>query len=243
MKKILEEFIPVILGALILTCIAFYNGFPLVYSDTGTYIHSGVEKIIPFDRPITYGLFLFFFSMKTSLWFVVIIQNIITSYLIFLLFRKLELNKRYFFIGILFLTFCSSIGWYSNQLMPDFFAPIVLLAILLLLYYKFNTWNTFFISLILIFGLITHFSHMLMGSFMIVFYLFLRYIPKVNVTQYITLKRLLIVGGLVFSSWIILPVINYSVENKFILSKGSHVFLTAHLNDKGVLYPLLKKIL
>ena len=40
---------------------AFYNGFPLVYSDSGTYLNSGSEFFVPDDRPITYGLLIHFF--------------------------------------------------------------------------------------------------------------------------------------------------------------------------------------
>ena len=47
-----------LLSAFILIIPAFYNGFPLVYSDTGAYISSGMELIFPIDRPITYGLFM-----------------------------------------------------------------------------------------------------------------------------------------------------------------------------------------
>jgi len=51
------------IGTLILSLIGLYNGYPLVYSDTGTYIYSGFDKFIPLGRPVTYGLFLSFFYL------------------------------------------------------------------------------------------------------------------------------------------------------------------------------------
>jgi hypothetical protein len=53
------------------------------------------------------------------------------------------------------------------------------------------------------------------------------------------LKRFVILTGLIASAWIILPAINYLIEGKFILSKGSHGFLVAHLVDTGILKKFL----
>jgi hypothetical protein len=59
----------VTLGALGLMLDAIYNGYPLVYSDTSTYLASGFELQTPVDRPITYGLFIRLTSLNGfSLW-------------------------------------------------------------------------------------------------------------------------------------------------------------------------------
>ncbi|MEZ4979591.1 MAG: hypothetical protein R2772_09875 [Chitinophagales bacterium] len=72
-----------LLGPLLLLFPAFYNGYPLVYSDTGTYIQSGMEMLIPNDRPIFYGLFIRIFSLGFSLWLVIYIQALISFYCLF----------------------------------------------------------------------------------------------------------------------------------------------------------------
>lgn len=41
------------------------------------------------------------------------------------------------------------------------------------------------------------------------------------------------------SGWFVLPLVNYLVEKQFILSKGTHVFLMAHLVDTGILEEFL----
>src|SRR5690606_27250530 len=118
------------IATLILSIIGLYNGYPLVYSDTGTYIYSGFDKFIPNDRPVTYGLFLKFFSFNFSAWFVIIIQNIITAYVIYEVMKIFFANRNNFnkiyLATLLFLVIITGIGWYSNQLMPDFFAPITI---------------------------------------------------------------------------------------------------------------------
>ncbi|HQP01967.1 MAG TPA: hypothetical protein PK337_06695, partial [Bacteroidia bacterium] len=80
MKDTYKFIIFVFLGTLCLMADASYNGFPIVYSDTSTYIASGLELETPFDRPITYGLFLRLFSFNgLSLWFVIFFQGLIVS--------------------------------------------------------------------------------------------------------------------------------------------------------------------
>lgn len=62
----LKQFGWIIFGAFIIAFVGLFNGYPLVYSDTGTYIYSGFDRFIPADRPIVYGLFLKFFSFNFS---------------------------------------------------------------------------------------------------------------------------------------------------------------------------------
>jgi len=57
----------------------------------------------------------------------------------------------------------------------------------------------------------------------------------------LSFKRIILVTIVVFFGWIILPMINYLFEKQFILSKGSHVFIMAHLNNAGILKKFLKE--
>jgi hypothetical protein len=62
-----------------------------------------------------------------------------------------------------------------------------------------------------------------------------------HITHGAILKRIIVIIGLIISAWIFLPSINYLVEKKFILSKGSHAFLMAHLVDTGILEKFLNE--
>jgi hypothetical protein len=117
----------------------FFNGYPFVFSDTGTYISSGFEDTITENYPITYRLFVKHISLANSLWLVVLAQAIIVNILIWYFIKLITgaANKALNFIylsGILFLTAITSMPWFSGLIMPDIFTPIsfLLLAILLL---------------------------------------------------------------------------------------------------------------
>ncbi len=231
-------------GTIILSIIAFYNGYPFVYSDTGTYIYSGFDKFIPLDRPVIYGLFLRYTSLGFSSWLVVYTQNIIMAYVLLKTIQLFEIDKKYFpkvyYSTLLFLVMFTGVGWYTNQLMPDFFAAVTIL-IFFILHKKKKLFNVSGIVLILIFllSLTSHFSHLLIGSALVIITLLAKTLSLS--LDNIRPKRIFIVSAIVLLSWFIIPTINYSLEKKFILSKGAHVFLMAHLTDTGILKKFLDK--
>lgn len=230
------------LGTIILSTIALYNGYPLVYSDTGCYIVSGFEKLIPTDRPITYGLFIKFSSLGISAWLVVFFQNLITAFIILKTIQIFNFNEKHFsrvyFFILLVLVLFTGIGWYSNQLIPDFFAPITILTLFILhKLKKLFDFQGIVLLFILILSLVSHFSHLLLGSILICTILIAKTIfPFFKEISY---KRILIIASIIFISWFIIPTINYSIDQKFTLSRGTHVFLMAHLNDTGILKKFL----
>lgn len=133
-----QKAIYVICGALLLMTAAFINAFPLVYSDTSTYISSGFELQTPFDRPITYGLFLWFFSFGGfSLWTVILAQSLLLSNLVFLLFERALVKRNIigisFLSAMLLISLGSSASWTSSQLMSDIFTAIAALSLLILI--------------------------------------------------------------------------------------------------------------
>ncbi len=231
----------IVLGALLLQLIGFYNGYPLVYSDTGTYIFSGFNVFIPDDRPILYGLFLRFFSLKQSLWFVVFVQNFIASYVLHAVTQKVvKKYNNWVFIGLVsLLTATTAIGWTTNELIPDFLGPVCILVFFLLLHKnEYSMLKRAVLISIMLLSCVSHFSHLLLftGLFgALIFY----QIIFTNIGIYATPENLRTVFFTWILCWLLIPTLNYAVEQKFILNKGSHVFLMAHFNDTGILNTFL----
>jgi hypothetical protein len=248
MSKNINKLLIILSGTFILMIISFYNGYPLVYSDTGTYIYSGFDKFIPVDRPIIYGLFINLVSLKTSLWLVVFVQNLFTSFIIFeicSLFMSQKNLSLYFFCILLFLTFFTGVGWYSNQIMPDLFTPISILILFLLFYAPNISLSKLLVySLLFILSLTVHFSHLLIVIVVTIATIIIEYVLKKKnffPIQYLKKGRITLVLSLIISAWLIVPSINYMIERNFAISKGSHAFLMAHLADTGVLEKFLKE--
>jgi len=242
--KLSKAILLLLAATFILSLIGFYNGYPLVYSDTGTYIYCGFNLFIPKDRPVPYGLFIRFFSFRFSLWLVVFFQNLLTSFIIYEVLKTIRIKKKRFafvYLSIItILVMVTGIGWYTNQIMPDFFAPLAIMSLYVLLWRKnILSVSGLFLAVVLIFSLVSHFSHLMIGTVIILVLIILRFSWKKYFGN-IGLQRLGIVALVVLSSWVILPSINYLVEKKFIFSKSSHVFLMAHLVDTGILEKFLK---
>lgn len=245
--KLSSNIVRIIIGAVILQIIAFYNTYPLVYSDTGTYIYSGFDLFVPKDRPILYGILVRLFSFKQSLWLVVFIQNLITSFLIFETLRLFIKEKQatFFYLAIGILVLGTSVGWYSNQIMPDFFAPILILSWVWILFQKkSSTLKKGLIWIIFIVANCTHFSHLFISTVLLLLVLIFQ-TPLFRKRQFFKLEfqknKLFTLLFLVLFSWLFLPSLNATFGGGFKLSRGGHVFLVANLNEKGLLKQILDK--
>lgn len=242
-KETVSEIKSISIGAAILSMVALYNGFPLVYSDTGTYISSGFEMFVPMDRPIVYGIFIRIFSMALTPWLVIVVQNLLTSFILFTTIKTIiaEHQRRSVIHVVLtfLLTVFTGIAWYSNQLMPDYTTPFVILILFILLC---NDRLTIFIktilTLVLVYSFMAHLSHLLLGISFILFSI-IYFLAKRRTMQFAFLKRLIYCNVIVLMSWAMLSIINKVIDKEFSISKGSHVFLMAHLNDCGILQKFL----
>ena len=94
-KQTILDILLILLGGIILCFMGFYNTFPYVYSDCGTYIGSGFSLKVPYDRPIFYGLFVRHVSLLTSLWLVILVQGLILSLILFYYFKYLLSPKQH----------------------------------------------------------------------------------------------------------------------------------------------------
>jgi hypothetical protein len=124
------------LSAGFLLIIAIWNGYPLVYSDTSTYLSSGFVLDTPIDRPITYGLFMRVCSLNGwSLWGVVLAQSLLLAHVLGLTLRSLGVTIvwiRSAVIGVMAIT--TGLPFITGQLITDVFTPILFVTLFLLLW-------------------------------------------------------------------------------------------------------------
>lgn len=230
MNPTLKIALVVTAGALLLLFSAYINGFPIVYSDTSTFLASGFELDAPFDRPITYGLFLRFASLNgLSLWLVIFAQTLILSFLIFNLI-KICLPKRsningLFFIIIAFFSILTSVSWTTSQLISDVFTPIMLLALLIVVIGHSNKRTQLVLYFIFFLATAMHMSHVTFNIVLIGLILMIRQIKFLGIKKAIQLKPLLICFSLSLMSI-------FTMGSA--LSKSKHGFLMGALVEHGI---------
>lgn len=226
-------------AALVLCAFAIFNGYPLVYSDTGTYIHSGWINEVPNDRPIIYGLFIRHISLAESLWFVVAAQALITAYVLRKFVQLFIHSKKQ--QNIVFVTTCillaigTGISQKCSNLLPDFMtANLALLSILFLFHRQMSKADWIFCVVLFLFATTAHTSHLLIAVLSVSFLIIVRLFSK-ELQQHLPRKRFVGIFVLLFSCWLLSGITNWLYTDEFTASKKTSIFLTGRLADSGLL--------
>src|ERR1700733_8951933 len=125
-----------LLAAPLLLWPAVWNGYPLVFADTGPYLRQAIHHYAGWDRPIFYSLFMFPLHATVTVWPVVIVQALIAAYILHLLCRVLlpALPTGVFVAGVAVLSLSTWLPWLVSELMPDLFTPLLVLLLAVLVW-------------------------------------------------------------------------------------------------------------
>lgn len=230
-----------LLAAAALSCVvALYNGFPLTYPDTGNYLDNAIDLLhrdwpFFFFRPPTYGAFLVPFANSFTLWLLPAAQGLLVAGVVDAALRSagIRLSGRAL-VGI-FALLCaaSSLPWFSGQIMPDVFTPIVILLSFVVVWAPVTRmlWPAL---ILLAFAIATHLSHFPLALALAVSGLGLRLAlePGVRGRRPMTRLTLRAVGPLAIAlALVVAP--NYLRYRRLVLSRSSSVFALAHLVGVG----------
>lgn len=226
-----KELFSILLAGGICTYLGFYNGFPLVTSDTGAYINNGFELFMPADRPLTYSLYLRLFALGLSLWLPVLLQGVLLSFLIYKVIQLLwnNLDVTIFFLPIIiFLTFFTSISWYCSQLTPDIFTPILFLALLVFMLNDGQEMDWIYLFIIFC-SILMHNSNIVVVFLFAICQIMFALKKGANIRKSGILLTVSIAAILTMSS------LHFMGGHGFRLSRSSHVFLIGKFSENGVL--------
>jgi hypothetical protein len=230
----------VILSLMFLT-VAFWNGFPLVFYDSGAYVLEGLGHIFLVERAPVYAELLFVAGGSFSLWPIVAVQAVITSYVILETARcevpHLTLAG---LAGIgAALTLFTGIAWYVGQVEPDCFTPLVILGSWLLLFRaeRLDKARTRWMTGITALAVACHPSHLgliaglvLAAALLAVAARRLSWLPRPRLKQ--GLAGLAAGIGLIVAG-------NFALTGTIFLSKSGSVFVFARLMQDGIVQKLM----
>ena len=219
---------------------ALWNGFPLIFYDTGAYLLEGLGHIFLVERAPVYAELLFLAGGNFSLWPIVVLQALMTSYLILEVARAEVpgLTLRGLIVIGAALSLLTGIAWYVGQVEPDIFTPVVILGAWLLMFRSARLGKARLRWVIGLTGLAVacHPSHLgLIGGLLLcaaLLKLLARWgLPKPD------LKRGVI--GLVTGIALIV-VGNFALTGNLFISKSGSVFVFARLMQDGIVKRLLQ---
>jgi hypothetical protein len=120
-------------AAVLLSWVAFYNGYPLVFSDTGTYLGQALQRYLGWDRPVFYSFLLLLLHWSVTLWAVPLAQGAMLAWLLFLSLRSLGAAGVGRFASVMLaLSVATALPWFVSWIIPDVFSGAVVLGLWLL---------------------------------------------------------------------------------------------------------------
>ena len=233
--------VAVVLLSLMFLSVAIWNGFPLIFYDTGAYVLEGLGHVFLVERAPVYAEFLFLTGARFSLWPVVIVQALMTAALI-LEVSRIEVPgltlRALIVIGGLLSVF-TGIGWYAGQVEPDIFTPMVILGAWLLLFRGEQIGKAGRYRVIGLTGLAVacHPSHLGLLAGLVIAAALLKFasrwqpsLPRPSLTR--GLIGLVAALGLIVAG-------NFVMTGKLFISKSGSVFLFARLMQDGIVQRLM----
>lgn len=241
----LKSVLAIGLVALMLLGVAIWNGFPVVFYDTGAYLVEGLQGAFLVERSPVYSLFLAVTGSAWSLWPVVILQSLLTATMLWEVAR-IEVPRLtplvFCCIGAA-LTLLTGIAWYTGQVEPDCMTALLVLGAYLLLFRPGQLGLVRTRAVIAITGLAVacHPSHLgLIGGLILcawVWQIFIRINP-LHLTDLPKVRLLPAVSALLLALSLIVAS-NFALARSIFISRSGSVFLFARLMQDGIVKRLL----
>lgn len=159
----MHAIVSILAGAGVLLWPALYNGWPLVFTDTGAFLFAALELHPQWDKPIAYSLFLHFLSWRVTYWGAALAQCAIVSHLAWLALRTLACASLPHHLALMAgLAALTSTPWFASQLMPDILAATTALSVLLLgvVAERLSRIERAWLALLVVLGAASHLSHL-----------------------------------------------------------------------------------
>ncbi|MBK6627598.1 MAG: hypothetical protein IPJ87_10705 [Flavobacteriales bacterium] len=237
LHPLLRDGLAILLATVGVLSIALVNGYPLVYADTGTYLASAFEGLVPLDRPFWYGAFIRGLSFGgATLWPVVVVQALLCAIAVWRIARLLlpaRTAATATVVSCVALGPFTGLGWTAVQLMPDILTAVGAVSIVLLVLQRERwPWRTYDFALVIL-ACWCHLSNLVI-------------LPLVAVVAVLFTPRprrqvILQAVSVTVCAWCGLFAANGLLTGTPHVSRGSHVFLMGRLVDAGLLRPWLQE--
>jgi hypothetical protein len=223
--------------------VALWNGFPIIFYDTGAYLLEGLGRVFLSERSPVYSLFLDYGGAHASLWLIVLLQAVAAAFFIVETARavapRLQLAT---LLGIgVGLTVLTGLPWYTGQIEPDIFAPLAVLSLYLLAFRHdaLSGWRSWAVVAIAVLSIAVHPSHLLLGGGLlaiIVVYRLVQWAAKRNHWPRAEIMRPF--AGCVFGLALIVAS-NFVLTGQYFVSRAGPVFVFARLLQDRIVMRLL----
>jgi hypothetical protein len=222
-----------------LSWLAVWNGYPLVFADSQRYLNGGILRYLPSEAPIFYGIFMIPLHLDgLSLWPVVAAQCLLLAYVLTAALRALGLFETRSFLALAaFLAVFSAAPWFAGFIMPDVFTGICVLAMVALVvgWQKFAPLERLALIGVTLLGLASHVTHIVLGLALAVLFSVLRLLGRPYARA-----ALLAVLPLPLVALAAVTGMNLIAKGRVVLTLDGPVFLLARFFADGPAYDTMQ---
>lgn len=223
-------------SSVMLSWVALFNHFPLVFPDTLSYATTAFLREIPGMFSAYYSLFILPLHQGVTLWPVVFVQGAILGHLLYLVVRCVScgnMGKPESLLIVAVLCLFSGLPWFTGQIMPDVFSPVVVLGVFLLAFCtdQLSRGELIYVGALTTAGIATHLSHVPIAFGLILLSGALR--PLFAITQ-IGIRRWIALLLLPFMLAVCsMLAVNWINSRTVAFARNSSVFLLAKWIEEG----------
>jgi hypothetical protein len=224
---------------------ALWNGFPLVFYDTGGYLVRAFDSTLGLGRSTVYGMFLAL-GIPFHFWTNVAAQAALVVWLIVLTLRIEDFGGRpaLAMAVVMGLAFFTGIPWYAGQLMPDIFVVAAVLALYLLAFgdrrehaamdssaVVLQSWERALLVAVVAFAVASHMATLALAVGLLVTLFVLR---RLATPLKMSRPAILLPTVSVAVGTVLLLASNFAISGRFAITPGGENFIFAHLLDDGI---------
>jgi len=239
-----NEVLGVVLLTPILLSVAAWNGFPIIFYDTGAYMLQGLGHLFIAERSPIYSAFLAAAGGATSLWLVAAAQCLITAFVIVAFARAIRPQMSLWALLAIGAVLCLATGlpWYAGQIEPDCFVAVAPLAIYLLAFHGDGLGGLRKTLLVVAatVAIACHSSHVALAAGLLVVLVAMRLAPTAWIeANALPRPRLALAVTSFVVAILSIYAANYIFTRHVFFSRSGMVFLEARLMEDDLIAPVL----
>jgi hypothetical protein len=213
---------------------ALWNGFPIIFHDTGGYLARPFEETLAMGRSALYGAFLLL-GIEHQFWPNILMQAGLVAWLILLLLRLHGFGRRHWPATAILAGLCAVTGlpWYTAQLMPDILVPIAVLGIALLAFHAdgLRRWEKAVLVALIAAAIASHMSILALTLAIVALLAAVRTIgPRIRLPQ----PAVLLPATAVAAGILLAPLSNFAVTKQLAFTPGGFNFVFSRLVQDGI---------
>jgi hypothetical protein len=242
LSRPLNEALAVLLLCPILLSVAAWNGFPIIFYDTGAYMLQGLGHVFIAERSPIYSSFLSAAGGATSLWLVAAAQCLITAFVMTEFARALRPQMSLLGLLLVGALLCVGTGlpWYAAQIEPDCFVALVPLTFYLLAFAELGRWRRVLVAVAAALAVASHPSHIALGGGLLAVLAVMAFAPASLIEgRGLPRPRVALAAFCVGVAVLSVFVANYAFTKQVFFSRSGAIFLEARIMEDDLIAPVL----